>query len=427
MQPAGRLPPQPWMTAPETRAVLAALTAEGGEVRFVGGCVRDAVLGRPVKDVDIATHDPPERVIALLTRAGLKAVPTGIAHGTVTAVVGGKHFEITTLRRDVETFGRRARVEFTDDWAADAARRDLTMNALFCSPDGALYDPVGGLADLRAGRVRFVGEARERIREDVLRLLRFFRFYAHYGRPPPDPEALAAAKALAPLLPTLSGERVCGETFKLLRAPDPAPVFELMARDGVLAHFLPEAANIARLGALVAIEAAGGGADPVRRLAALLDGTRASAAAVATRLRLSNRERDRLIGLAEAPPLSPDLDPAARRRRRHELGAERFRDLALLAWAEKRGQAEKRGHSSFSAADADAWRGLLAAADWTPPAFPVKGKDAVRLGVPAGPTVGRLIAAVEAWWLAEDFRPDRKACLRKLRELAADDPPPSHG
>ncbi|HLB80423.1 MAG TPA: CCA tRNA nucleotidyltransferase [Dongiaceae bacterium] len=413
----GRLAPQPWMTAAETRAVLDALTAEGGEVRFVGGCVRDAVLGRPVKDVDIATHDPPERVIALLERAGLKAVPTGIEHGTITAVVGGKHFEITTLRRDVETYGRRARVEFTDDWAADAARRDLTMNALFCGPDGTLYDPFGGLADLRAGRVRFVGEARERIREDVLRLLRFFRFYAHYGRPPPDPEALAAAKALAPLLPTLSGERVCGETFKLLRAPDPAPVFELMAGEGVLARFLPEAANLARLGALVAIEAAVAGADPVRRLAALLDGTRASSAAVATRLRLSNRERDRLIGLAEAPPLSPDLDPAARRRLRHRLGAERFRDLALLAWA----------GGAAAPPDSAAWRDLLAGADWTPPAFPVKGKDAVRLGVPAGPEVGRLIAAVEEWWAAEDFRPDRKACLKKLRELAAEGPAPTHG
>ena len=417
----GRLAPQPWMTAAETRAVLDALTAEGGEVRFVGGCVRDAVLGRPVGDVDIATHDPPERVIALLERAGLKAVPTGIAHGTVTAVVGGKHFEITTLRRDVETFGRRARVEFTDDWAADAARRDLTMNALFCGPDGALYDPFGGLADLRAGRVRFVGDAAARIREDVLRLLRFFRFHAHYGRPPPDPEALAAAKALAPLLPTLSGERVCGETFKLLRAPDPASVFELMAGEGVLAHFLPEAANLARLGALVAIEAAVAGPDALRRLAALLDGTHASAAAVATRLRLSNRERNRLVGLAAAPLLSPGLDPAARRRLRYRLGAERFHDLALLAWAEKRGQ------SPFPAADADAWRGLLAAADWTPPDFPVKGKDAVRLGVPIGPAVGRLVAAVEAWWVAEDFRPDRKACLQKLRELAADDPPPSRG
>jgi len=205
MQPtADRLAPQPWMTAPETRAVVAALTADGTEVRFVGGCVRDALLGRPVKDVDIATPDRPQRVMELLARAGIRAIPTGIEHGTVTAVVGRTPFEITTLRRDVETYGRRAKVAFTDDWTADAARRDFTINALSCTPDGRLYDPFGGLADLRAGRVRFVGDPEARIREDVLRLLRFFRFYAHYGAAPPDPAALAACRALAPLLPGLA-------------------------------------------------------------------------------------------------------------------------------------------------------------------------------------------------------------------------------
>src|SRR5215510_13136350 len=228
MQSSDRLDPQPWMIAAETVAVMAALSSAGGEARFVGGCVRDALLGRPVTDVDIATHEPPERVMNLLSRAGIKAVPTGIKHGTVTAVIGRKHFEITTLRRDVETYGRHARVEYTNDWAADAARRDFTMNALFCSLDGTIYDPFGGLADLREHRVRFVGDAEARIREDVLRLLRFFRFYAHYGAPPPDAAALAACRALAPLLPTLSGERVCGETLKLLLAPEPASVFATM-------------------------------------------------------------------------------------------------------------------------------------------------------------------------------------------------------
>ena len=183
------------MTAPETRAVLAALGAEGAAPRFVGGCVRDAVLGRPVKDVDIATPDPPERVVELIERAGLKAVPTGLAHGTVTAVARGRPFEVTTLRIDVETYGRHAKVAFTDDWQADAARRDLTINALSGTPDGRVFDYFGGLADLRAGRVRFVGDPRQRIREDYLRLLRFFRFHAYYGRGAPDPEGLAAAEA----------------------------------------------------------------------------------------------------------------------------------------------------------------------------------------------------------------------------------------
>src|SRR5215470_372141 len=267
MQASDRLDPQPWMTAPETAAVMAALSAAGGEARFVGGCVRDALLGRKVRDVDIATHEPPERVMNLLARAGIKAIPTGIKHGTVTAVIGGRHFEITTLRRDVETYGRHARVEYTDDWEADAARRDFTMNALFCSVDGTA----------------------ERIREDVLRLLRFFRFHAHYGKPPPDPPALAACSALAHLLPTLSGERVCSETLKLLSAPQPAEVIELMRASGVLAHFLPEATRIDRLRALIAAEGAAlrdlvPRPDPVRRLGALLDGSEASALAVATRL-----------------------------------------------------------------------------------------------------------------------------------------------
>ena len=186
MTPDGRIATQDWMAAPATRAVIAALTADGATVRFVGGCVRDALLGRAVKDVDLATEDLPETVVEKLTRAELKAIPTGIAHGTITAVADKQPFEVTTLRRDVETDGRHAKVAFTDDWTADAARRDFTINALFYDPDGTLYDPFDGRADLESGRVRFVGEATQRIEEDVLRLLRFFRFTAWYGRPPPD-------------------------------------------------------------------------------------------------------------------------------------------------------------------------------------------------------------------------------------------------
>ncbi|MEE8534186.1 MAG: CCA tRNA nucleotidyltransferase, partial [Alphaproteobacteria bacterium] len=232
------------MKAPATRAVVDALTADSAEVRFVGGCVRDAVAGRKVTDVDIATPDPPETVTRLLEAAGIRVVPTGIAHGTVTAVIRHRHFEITTLRRDVETYGRRAKVAFTDDWTADAARRDFTINALFCDPDGTLYDPFGGIDDLDAGRVRFVGDAVKRIKEDVLRLLRFFRFYAHYGRPPPDAEALAACRAMARALPGLSGERVSAELLRLLAAPDPAAVLALMIEAEVLAFVLPEVAGL---------------------------------------------------------------------------------------------------------------------------------------------------------------------------------------
>lgn len=416
MTRAGVLPPQPWMTAPATRRVIAALAAKGAEVRFVGGCVRDAILGRAVKDIDIATHDPPEVVTALLEAAGIRVIPTGIAHGTVTAVLGDDRFEITTLREDVETDGRRAKVAFTDDWAADAARRDFTINALFAAPDGTLYDPSGGLEDLRRGRIRFVGDARTRIKEDVLRLLRFFRFYAYYGKPPPDPEALAAARELAPLLPTLSGERVAAETFKLLAAPEPASVVALMLEAGVLARILPEVVGVEVLKALVTLEGLGAGADPLRRLAALLDPP-AVADALALRLRLSNAARERLIGLmATEAGLDAEMTAKARRRLLYRIGAERFRDLALLAWAR-----EVRAAGPSPRRAVEAWREQLAdAAAWTPPVFPVKGRDALALGVPAGPRLGRLMAALEAWWIEEDFKPARAACLAKLEELARD-------
>src|SRR6516162_8776057 len=218
-----RIALQPWMVEPATNAVLGALSAGGAEARFVGGSVRDALLGRPIGDIDIATTAPPERVTELLEKRGIKVVPTGLAHGTVTAIAGipSRHFEITTLRRDVETYGRRARVAFDADWAADAARRDFTINAIFLAPDGTIDDPVGGLADLRAHRIRFVGDPAKRIAEDVLRLLRYYRFEARFGTGGGDPGARAACRAAAHLLPRLSAERVAQELVKLLETTDP--------------------------------------------------------------------------------------------------------------------------------------------------------------------------------------------------------------
>jgi poly(A) polymerase len=408
------------MTAPGTLAVLAALAAGGSPARFVGGCVRDALLGRPVNDVDIATPEPPERVLALLRAAGLKALPTGIAHGTVTALAHGHHYEVTTLRRDVTTDGRRAVVAFTDDWAADAARRDFTINALFCDPDGTLHDHVGGVADLAERRIRFVGNAEQRIREDVLRLLRFFRFFAHLGRPPPDAEALAAARALAPLLPRLSGERVRAELLRLLLAPDPAPVVRLMAEAGVLAWLVPQPADIDRLAALVTLEGAVprrlvAGADALRRLAALVTGGTAAALGIAERLRLSNAERDRLAGMAAGPAVTPDLDRRAARRLLYAMGPGPFCDLALLAWA----GAVARGEGGGRAAT-EPWLALLElAAGWARPVLPVRGADALALGLARGPAVGRLVDAVEAWWIEGDFAADRAACLAKLADLVS--------
>src|SRR5690349_12187650 len=229
----------PWMCEEATRLLLRALQAAGIEARFVGGCVRDALLGHPSADIDLATPARPEDIIAALENAGSKAVPTGIAHGTVTAVVNApgaaaRHFEITTLRRDVETYGRHAKVAFDADWAEDAARRDFTINAIYLDPDGTLHDPVGGLADLAAHRVRFVGEAAKRIAEDVLRVLRYYRFEARFGGGPGDTAARAACRAAVPLLPKLSAERVARELMRLLAVPNPVPTLRMMADDGVL-------------------------------------------------------------------------------------------------------------------------------------------------------------------------------------------------
>jgi poly(A) polymerase len=407
VDPVETIDSQPWMTAAETSAVMAALTATGEPARFVGGCVRDAVLGRPdaPRDIDIATSLAPETVIDRLEAAGIKAIPTGIDHGTVTAVANAMHFEITTLRHDVETFGRHARVAFTDDWTADAARRDFTMNALFCDADGTVYDPTGGLEDLRAGRVRFVGEAAARIEEDVLRLLRFFRFHAWFGRPPPDTEALAACRAMAPRIPDLSAERVWSELRRILLAPDPAAALGLMADNGVLDHVLAEAHRRDRLAALCRLEdRLGLMPDPVLRLIAAIDLAADTADALARRLRLSRRERERIaLVAADADAISATMDPPAFRRALYRLGIDTFRDLVLIGWAGGDGVWD------------GPWR---EAADWERPKFPVAGADALALGIAPSRTVGRVLGAVEDWWIAHDFGPDRDACLRRLAEEA---------
>ena len=404
MRASERIEPQPWMTMPATAAVLAALTARGETVRFVGGCVRDTLAGRAITDIDIATPDPPATVRALAEAAALEAHPTGIAHGTVTVVARGRAFQVTTLRHDVETFGRHARVAFTEDWAGDAARRDFTFNALYLDPDGTLYDPHGGRADLAAGRVRFVGEAAARIDEDVLRLLRFFRFFAWYGRPPADAGALAACAAAAARLADLSGQRVQAELLRLLAAPDPLPALALMAEHGVLTQVVPHPRPDwqRRLAALVTLEAANG--EPIRRLAAMVgDG----ATALAERLRLSRAHADRLALLvAPAPAITAGMDHRAARRALYRLGKARTLDLALLAAADG------------EAAD---FAPLLALAEaWQAPALPVQGRDALALGVAPGPRVGALLREIEAWWIESDFQPGREAALARLEGLIAE-------
>ena len=422
----------PWMTAPATRAVLDALTADGADVRFVGGCVRDALLGRESNDIDIGTPDRPERVMALLERADIetRTVPRGIAHGTVTALAGGNRYEITTLRRDERTDGRHAEVAFTDDWQEDAARRDFTINAMSAAPNGGLHDYFGGREDLEAGRVRFVGDPAARIAEDHLRLLRFFRFHAWYGKGEPDPAALNACKEAVHTIPKLSGERVQNEMMKMLAVPDlppeavemlkllaaptPLPAVRDMRDSGVLYQLLPEAPRTRRLGRLVAIEQKVSEADPIRRLACLIAGSddaMSAANAVARRWRLSADDGARLAALAAPPaPLRPDLDLPAQCRLLYRLRPALFCDLVLLAWA-----TEMKGESEA------AWRAMLdTAQEWEAPTFPVTGADVLARGISEGPEIGDLLREVENWWIEQDLTPGRALTLEHLDTLIAE-------
>jgi poly(A) polymerase len=404
---------RPWMQAAETRAVIAALEAAGGAgcARFVGGCVRNALTGHPVADIDIATPLTPDRVAAALKAARLKAVPTGVEHGTVTAVSGGKPFEITTLRRDVETDGRRAVVAFTDDWGEDARRRDFRLNALYADAEGRVFDPTGeGLADARAGRIVFVGDPETRILEDGLRILRFFRFSAWYGRGAPDGPSLAACERLKDRLTSLSAERVSKELLKLLAADDPRPVVRLMAQTGVLPLVLPAAEGLARFERLVGIETDQlFQCDPLLRLAALLPRDPAAGLATAERLRLSNAQRDRLVAaLGQAPRLVSWMSPRAARRAVYRLGAATFCDRALLAWA-----------ASERAAAGVQWRALLPMAQtWPRPVFPLTGEAVMAAGVPRGPLVGAVLAEVEDWWIDHDFTSDQMSLVEQLKAVA---------
>lgn len=395
---------QAWLTASPTQAVMAALAAAGGSgcARFVGGCVRNAVLGAPIDDVDIATTLQPEAVVKALKAAGLKSVPTGIEHGTVTAIAERQPFEITTLRRDVSTDGRRATVAFTDDWAEDAARRDFRLNALYADADGVILDPTGaGYDDALAGRIVFVGEPEQRIAEDYLRILRFYRFYAWYGRGAPDAAAVAACAALAEGVERLSAERVSKELLKLLAAPDPRSAVRLMDQAGVLGRVLPPPIGLKLFEAMVGISD-----DPLLRLSALLPDDAEAVGAAALRLRLSNAQRDRLVA-AVAAQADPAMSDAETRAAVWRAGRQALEDRLHRAWA--------------AGADAAAVRRLLAlAASWTPPRMPVGGRDLARLGLKPGPETGRLLKAFEEGWIADDF-PDHghEARLKALM------PPPA--
>lgn len=377
------LPDAEWRQGPGLARIVAALAADGGAVKVVGGAVRDTLLGLPVTDIDLATPLRPDEVMRRLETADVKVIPTGIAHGTVTAIASGERHEITTLRRDVATDGRRATVAFADDWREDAARRDFTINALYADPaTGVVDDWFGGLADLAAGRVAFIGDAATRIAEDHLRILRFYRFAARFGRGELDPASHAAVVAARQSLKSLSRERVADELLKILALPDPRAVVGRMAADGIFAVILPELdpAFASAFDRLIANEAASGTPPaPLRRLSALLPADAATAETVASRLRLSTRQRKHLA--AVAAHRGDTARPA--RRLAYAIGVEAARDVHLLA--------------------ASDGRGVRSVAGWVPPELPIKGGDIIARGVTAGPEVARILRAVEAAWVAEDF------------------------
>lgn len=382
-----RIAPPAWLTQGAAARVLAALPG----ARVVGGAVRDTLAGRAVADIDIASSFAPEVASQRLREAGLKVVPTGLAHGTVTAVVQGTPIEVTTLRRDVATDGRHAVVAFDADWQQDAARRDFTINAMSLEPDGTVHDFFGGAADLASGRVRFVGAAPQRIAEDYLRILRWFRFQARYGTTAPDAATLAAITEGVPGLAGLSAERVWSELKRILLAPDPVPALALMEPTGVRAAVLPEGADLVALGRLVAI---GAPVDPLLRLAALLPAG-ADLPALAARLRLARAEAERLAQLRVPLPAAPDA--AALRRLLADTPAEILIDRTWLAQRD----------------DPAPWKAMRRDIAALPaPQFPLRAAD---LDLPPGPGLGAALAALRAWWLEGGCNAD----LAALRAEAA--------
>jgi poly(A) polymerase len=399
-----------WFKAKETQALLAALdSARAGSARFVGGCVRNTLMGAPVDDLDIATQLTPDQVIAVCQQANFAAHPTGIEHGTITVVVDHKPFEVTTLRRDVSTDGRRATVAFTESWEEDAQRRDFRMNALYADAQGKVHDPTGGgLDDARAGRVIFIGDASTRIREDYLRILRFFRFNAWYARTPIDPAGLHACAELVAGLDTLSVERVWKEVKKMLGAPDPRAAWEGMKAIEVRARALPEMSNETRLDALCTLEAdLMLPIDAMTRIAASLSDQQ-SAKAMAVRLKLSNEERDRLVAaLGDDVKITSYMSLREMRRAIYRIGNEAFRDRVMLAWA------------SAGVEKAQAWRALVAHAQmWKPPKMPLTGDEVMAAGVAAGPKVGAVMREVEEWWIDADFPDDKLSLIERLKAVA---------
>ncbi len=399
-----------WFTTGALPRLLAVLDCDGEEARVVGGAVRKALLGAPIAEIDVATTAIPEEVVRRVTAAGFKPVPTGIEHGTVTVVIDKHPFEVTTLRQDVETYGRHAKVEFGRDWKADAERRDFTINALSATRDGTVYDYAGGIDDLSQRRVRFIGDPAKRIAEDYLRILRFFRFHAAYGSGRLDADGLAACIAGRDGLDQLSRERVRMELLKLLVAPHAAPTLTTMADAGLLLRVLGGVPFLASFDNMVKVEAATG-AEPnaVRRLGALGVAIAEDAERLWQKLRLANSEHERLASMGEGwRHISPQYGEKAARALLYRLRPQQFTDHVLLAWT----------RSDATSNDAE-WRVLATLPQrWTAPVFPIKAADFMKRGVRQGPGLGTAIAAAEQAWIAAGF-PEEHSALETIADTAS--------
>ncbi|MBB3590051.1 poly(A) polymerase [Rhizobium sp. BK529] len=409
---------QAWFQDPALGQVFALLNADGGEGRVVGGAVRNSLMGLAVADIDIATTLLPEVVMERAQAAGVKAVPTGVAHGTVTLVIDGRPFEVTTLRTDVETDGRRAKVAFSTDWQSDAERRDLTINALYANAAGEVIDLVGGLADIEKRNIRFIGDAATRIAEDYLRILRFFRFFAWYGSGRPDAEGLKASSAARSKLKTLSAERVWSELRKLLSAEDPGRALLWMRQVAVLTEILPETEKwgIDTIPALVATEKALGWApDPLLRLASIIPPDPTRVEALASRLKVSNAEASYFKEWVKAAPVNDEISAAAFERLLYRNGTDGIIVRLKLALSIARGKAE--GSFEEMSRSARLSKLLDHARAWKKPQFPLNGGDVVATGIQAGPKVGEILSTLENQWVEENFFADRATLLARLSEI----------
>jgi poly(A) polymerase len=388
-----------WLAAGALQRLLGVLDRDGEEARVVGGAVRNALIALPVEEIDVATTALPEEVVRRVAAAGFKPVPTGIEHGTITVVIDGQPFEVTTLRRDVETYGRHAKVAFGRDWREDAERRDFTINALSATRDGTVYDYVSGLKDLDARRVRFIGDPRRRIEEDYLRILRFFRFHAAYSDGGhPDAEGLAACIAGRDGLDQLSRERVRMETMKLVVAPHAVPTLIAMADSGLLLRVLGGVSYLGSFENMAKVEAAAGLApNAVRRLGALAVALAEDAERLWQKLRLANAEHERLASMAEHwRQISPAAGEQAARALLYRLRAQHYADRVLLAWAR-----------SPATAHDQAWHALASLPQhWNAPVFPLKAADFMSRGVEKGPALGAALTAAEEAWVAAGFPDD---------------------